>query len=191
MFALMTTWRKGVDALRQRLLEKQPDPEALLAQLRSGEIARVPGTVVFMARSGRKVPPALVRHLAQFKALQQTVVSLNVQFEEVPRIPIAQRAEVHHVADGFWQITLRFGFVEIPNVPSALACARQHGCDLELDEAVYVAAHDAVVRRQTKPRLNRWRRALFSVMYRNAVRTPDRFDLPADHFIEITRQIGL
>jgi KUP system potassium uptake protein len=116
------------------------------------------------ARSGRNVPPALVRHVAQFKALQETVVSLNVQFEEVPRIPIAQRAEVHHVADGFWQITLRFGFVEIPNVRSALACAQQQGCPVELDEAVYVAARDAVVRSRTKPRLSAWRRALFSVM---------------------------
>jgi K+ transporter len=32
---------------------------------------------------------------------------------------------------------------------------------------------------------------LFGFMYRNAVRTPDRFDLPADKFVEIGRQIAL
>jgi hypothetical protein len=32
---------------------------------------------------------------------------------------------------------------------------------------------------------------LFAFMYRNAVRTPDRFDLPADAFLEVGRQIAL
>jgi KUP system potassium uptake protein len=32
---------------------------------------------------------------------------------------------------------------------------------------------------------------LFGFMYRNAVRTPDRFELPADRFIEISRQVEL
>jgi KUP system potassium uptake protein len=56
---------------------------------------------------------------------------------------------------------------------------------------VYFAAHDDVVRRTERPRLAGWRRMLFAVMYRNAVRTPDRFDLPADQFLEVGRQIAL
>jgi hypothetical protein len=32
---------------------------------------------------------------------------------------------------------------------------------------------------------------LFAVMYRNAVRAPDRFALPPDAFLEVGRQIGL
>jgi KUP system potassium uptake protein len=32
---------------------------------------------------------------------------------------------------------------------------------------------------------------LFAFMYRNAVRAPDRFDLPADRFLEIGRQVEL
>jgi K+ transporter len=36
-----------------------------------------------------------------------------------------------------------------------------------------------------------WRRLLFAAMYRNAVRLPDRFDLPPETFLEIGRQIAL
>jgi K+ transporter len=36
-----------------------------------------------------------------------------------------------------------------------------------------------------------WRRMVFGAMYRNAVRAPDRFDLPADKFLEVGRQIAL
>ena len=157
----------------------------------SGRIARVPGTAVFLGRSGTAIPPVMVHHVAQFKALQETVVSLTVHFEQVPRVPAEGRAEAEHVADGLWHITVRFGFVEVPNLTAALACAKEQGCPLNLDDAIYVAARDAVVRSKTRPRLPSWRRMLFGAMYRNAVRTPDRFDLPADRFLEIERQIAL
>ena len=88
-------------------------------------------------------------------------------------------------------MTVRFGFIEVPNVVAALACAQEKGCPLNLDDAVYFASHDEVVRSKTPPRLAAWRRMLFAVMYRNAVRAPDRFDLPADKFLEIGRQIAL
>jgi KUP system potassium uptake protein len=114
-----------------------------------------------------------------------------VRFEEHPRVPLSRRAEVEQVADRFWHVTVRFGFVEKPDVTAALACAREQGCALDLDEAVYFAAHDDVVRSASRPRLPAWRRMLFAMMYRNAVRTPDRFDLPADRFLEVGRQIAL
>jgi KUP system potassium uptake protein len=81
--------------------------------------------------------------------------------------------------------------VEKPNVAAALACAKDKGCPLDLDDAVYFASHDDVVRSADPPRLPGWRRMLFAVMYRNAVRAPDRFELPADAFLEVGRQIAL
>ena len=36
-----------------------------------------------------------------------------------------------------------------------------------------------------------WQRMLFGFMFRNAVRAPDRFDLPTDKFLEVGRQVGL
>jgi KUP system potassium uptake protein len=62
---------------------------------------------------------------------------------------------------------------------------------INLDDAVYFASHDQVVRSKTRPRLAAWRRILFAAMYRNAVRPPDRFDLPPEKFLEIGRQIAL
>jgi KUP system potassium uptake protein len=191
IFLLMTSWRQGIDAVRRSLVQKPEAISQFLAQLNGGTIARVPGTAVFLSRSETAIAPVLVRHVAQMKALQETVVSLTVQFEEYPRVPIAQRAEIEKVAEGFWHVTIRFGFVEKPNVAAALACAKDKGCPLDLDDAVYFASHDDVVRSADPPRLPGWRRMLFAVMYRNAVRAPDRFELPADAFLEVGRQIAL
>ena len=191
IFLLMTTWRRGIEAIRRTTTQKPETTHEFLAQLKSGTIARVPGTAVFFSRSETAIPPVLVRHVAQIKALQETVVTLTVRFEEYPRVPRAERAEVEQITKDFWHVTVRFGFVEMPSVTDALACAKDKGCALNLDDAVYFASHDDVVRSSDPPRLVAWRRMLFAVMYRNAVRTPDRFDLPADKFLEVGRQIAL
>ena len=41
------------------------------------------------------------------------------------------------------------------------------------------------------PRLSGVTRRLFAFMYRNALRAPDRFALPADRFLELSRQVAL
>jgi KUP system potassium uptake protein len=191
VFFVMTTWHQGIEALRRAQATKPESVDAFLAKLKSGRIARVPGTAVFFNRSDAAIPPVLVRHVAQIKAVQETIVSLNVRFEDYPRVPLSERADVEMVADDFWHVTIRFGFIEVPSVVAALACAQEKGCGIDLDNAVYFASRDDVVRSARRPRLAPWRRMLFALMYRNAVRTPDRFDLPADKFLEVGRQIAL
>jgi KUP system potassium uptake protein len=191
IFVVMTTWHRGIEAVRRSVAQRPESVGEFLAALESGNIARVPGTAVFFSRSDTAVPAVLVGHIVQIKALQETVVSLTVRFEDYPRVPQSERATVERVAEGFWYVTVRFGFIEVPNVVAALACAREKGCVIDLDDAVYFAAHDQVVRNKSGPRLAAWRRVLFAAMYRNAVRSPDRFDLPPDKFLEIGRQIAL
>ena len=191
IFLLMTTWHRGIEAIRQSIAKKPMTTEAFLAQLHSGKVARVPGTAVFFSRSDTPVPPVLVRHVVQMKALQEIVISLTVQFEEYPRVSEGNRAEVQQLAEDFWHVIIRFGFVEKPNVAAALTAALNKGCPINLDDAVYFASHDDVVRNADPPRLAAWRRMLFALMYRNAVRSPDRFELPAEKFLEVGRQIAL
>jgi KUP system potassium uptake protein len=191
IFLVMTTWHRGIDAVRRSQIQKPESAGEFLATLKSGTIARVPGTAVFFSRSDTAIPAVLVGHVAQIKALQETVVSLTVRFEDYPRVPLAERAWVEQIADEFWHVTVRFGFIEVPNVVAALACAKEKGCSINLDDAVYFASHDQVVRSKNAPRLVPWRRMLFAAMYRNSVRAPDRFDLPADKFLEVGRQIAI
>ena len=191
IFLIMRTWRKGVDAMRGKLGEDEASPDVFLADLKAGRIPRVPGTAVFLSRTGTPIPVMLVRHVAQMGALQQMVVTLTLIFEEIPRVAASERATVEPIGDGFWHVTVRFGFFEVPNVMVAMASAKAEGCPLNLDEAVFFASRDEVVRGKTQRRLPGWRRMLFGFMYRNAVRSSDRFDLPPDRFLEIGRQVEL
>ena len=187
----MLTWHRGMGALRSRVPEHDENTDAFLARVEKAGIPRVPGTAVFLSRTTRVVTPVLIRHVAQIKALQETVVSLTVHFEAVPRVPEAERTRAEQLADGFWHVTVRFGFLEIPNIPAAMRHAKAQGCPMEAEDVVYFASRDAVVRSSTAPRLPAWQRFLFAFMFRNAVKAADRFDLPAGKFLEVGRQIAL
>jgi KUP system potassium uptake protein len=190
IFLVMRTWHTGTVALRRRLIEGEKGPESFWTALRTGHIPRVPGTAVFLSRSGGAIPSLMIRHIAQMKALQETAITLTVRFAEIPRVPPAERTVAEHMSDGM-HVTAQFGFVEVPNLPAALAHAQDQGCPFDLEDAVYFATRDAVVRSEHHPRLMAWQRMLFAFMYRNAVHAADRFDLPVDRYLEIGRQVRL
>jgi KUP system potassium uptake protein len=189
ILTIMLTWHRGVAALRARVAGTEESPSAFLARLEKTGIPRVPGTAVFLSRTPRVVTPVLIRHVAKVKALQQNVISLTVMFEPIPRVQLQDRVTVVQLGPGFWHITVHFGFIEIPNIPAALEQATVQGCQIEPDDIVYFASADYAVRAPHKPRLPAWQRFLFAFMFRNAVKAPDRFDLPADKLIEVGRQI--
>jgi KUP system potassium uptake protein len=191
LFSAMVTWRHGMEALRRRLKEGEEAHDHFLARLETGKIPRVPGTAVFLSRTEALVPSLAVRHVAQFKALQETIIGLTVRFDQVPRVPASERAVVQNVDAGLWHVSVRYGFMEVPNLNAALASALERGCPLDLDEAVFFAAHDEVIRSETQPRMSRVARAVFGTMYRNSLRASDRFVLPPDRFVELSRQVAL
>ncbi|MGA9868886.1 MAG: KUP/HAK/KT family potassium transporter [Acetobacteraceae bacterium] len=191
LFLVMTTWRRGIDALQRRLSALTEKRSSFVARLTKGRIPRVPGTAVFLSRNPLPVPPLLVRHVNDLGALAESVVTLTVQFERVPRVADAERLEVEVVGEGIWNMTVRFGFVEIPNLPRALEAARAQGCEIDIGHAIYFGGRDEVVRSPRDRLLPGWRRVMFAFMYRNAVHTVDRFDLPRDRFLELGRQLEL
>lgn len=191
VFTIMVTWRRGVDLVRTQLARLTETQEVFLKRLDDGKIPRVAGTAVFLSRSSAPVPPLMARHVDQFGALPEIAIGLTIDFGERPRVTPDERMEIVQVADGIWHITVRFGFVEVPDLPMVLVAAKRHGCPIDLDGALYFGARDDVVRAETKGGLVAWRRMLFGFMYRNAVHTVDRFNLPPAQFVEVGRQVAV
>jgi len=191
VLTIMLTWHRGMEAVRRSSAKQEKEVEAFIAELRDAKVARVPGAVVFLSRSTKVMPPVLIRHLRQFKVLPETVVSLTIHFKPIPRIPEPERVAVEHLTEGLWHVAIQFGFVEIPNIPVALTQAQGQGCPIQTDDVLYLGSHDEVIRNPTTPRLPAWQRRLFAFMYANAIRAPDRFELPPERFVEIGRQIAL
>jgi KUP system potassium uptake protein len=191
IFLGMVTWHQGNAALRLRHATDAAERADFLRRLNANAIARVPGTAVFLTGSRHPVSQLIMRHAEQFGALHENVASLRVEFAEIPRIAPEQRVEVTKIAPGFWGVTVRVGFIEVPNLPAALAAAQAKGCKLDLDDALYLGSRDDAVSGRTHRQMAAWRRVLFSFMYRNAVHPIDRFDLPPHQFLGMSRRIEI
>jgi KUP system potassium uptake protein len=191
IFLTMTTWHAGVEAVRAKLVAESEPGDRFLAHIRDEKIVRVAGTSVFLTRTQDDIPPQIVRYLAQTGVLHKTVLVMTVLFDDIPRVGSEGRVVVQKLAEGFWRVTVRYGFVEIPDLPAALGQAKELGCPVDLDHALYFGSRDEIVRGKRKSSLARWRRPLFAFMYRNAVRPVDVFNLRPDSFLNIGRQIEL
>jgi KUP system potassium uptake protein len=190
VFIIMTTWHSGVEALHRRNAARSERPAEFFAYLRNGNVARVAGTAVFLTRLAKSIPPVIVHYVRQGHALQRSVVALTVSFENVPRVRSKDRIRIQELDNGFWHITVHFGFVEIPDLPDVLSRAKKIGVPV-LDKATYyIERHDVISGKHRNP-ISRWRVELFSFMSRNSAHAIDRFKIPSDALIEIGRRIEL
>jgi KUP system potassium uptake protein len=190
VFVTMMTWHYGIEAKERRDAARSQPLEEFLRHLRRDNVPRVPGTAVFLTRPGHVIAPAIVDYVKEIRSLQETVVTLAVGFEGVPRVRPNDRVLVEQFGGGFWHVTLRFGFVEIPDIPSVLSLAKKNGVPA-LDGATYFIERENFVSRESRNFLGRWRVALFSFMSRNSAHAIDRFRIPSDALVELGHRIEL
>ena len=191
VFFVMVTWRLGVDAVRVRLTLESEAPERFMTDLTAGRIPRVEGTAIFLTRTEQNIPPILIDHVKHMGALHRNILALHVVFEEQPRVPDEERGAIELIAEGIWRVTLRFGFIEIPDLPAALKTLPGVDPAFDIDHAVYFATRDLVVCHPVNSGLARIRLPLFAFLYRNGAKAMDRFSLPRSNVVEIAREIEI
>jgi KUP system potassium uptake protein len=191
VFIVMVSWHFGFEAMRQRHAVLTETPEEFFRHLKESRVPRVPGTAIFLTRLATTISFLIIEHVAQMRALSETVIALTVQFEDIPRVPPRDRIELVKLTEGFWHIIVHFGFVQIPDIPSALRQAKDRGCPIDLEDAIYFGGRDAVVCSKRRSWLVRASLCLFTLMFRNSVRPVDLFNLPPENFVEVGRQIEI
>jgi KUP system potassium uptake protein len=191
VFFVMTTWRAGIDAVRGSGHGADTTSAEFITLLEQGNVPRVPGTAIFLTRSQQRIPSLIIDHVMDMGALHQNVIALTVLFDDTPRTAEAERCTIEHITDGLWRATIRFGFIEIPDLPQALAQAKGLDPAIDFEKAVYFGARDLVIRKPSKSGLDGLRAALFAYLYRNAVKIVDRFHLPPALVVEVARQIEI
>ena len=191
VFIVMISWHFGFEAMRRRHTVLAETPDEFFRRLKESHVPRVPGTAIFLTRLATTTPFLIVEHVAQMKALYETAIALTVKFEDIPRVALRDRIELWKLTEGLWHIVVHFGFVQIPDIPAALRQAKERGCPIDLEDAIYFGARDAVVCSKRRSWLARAGLRLFTLMFRNSVRAVDLFNLPQKNFVEVGRQIEI
>jgi KUP system potassium uptake protein len=191
MLLLMATWRKGREILTRRLSEGALPLDLFMAQQKeSTSILRVRGTAVFMTGGTDTVPIALLHNLKHNKVLHQRVVFLTVVTEDIPRVPARDRVVVEGLAEGFYRITVRYGFFQEPDIPKVLRLCKAFGLEFEMMDTSFFLGRETMVS-STHPEMPEWRQRLFVVMSRSAVSATDFFRIPAGRVVELGIQVQM
>ena len=190
VFTAMTTWKTGRSILAQRLTETTLPVDLFLEDVGRSLPHRVPGTAVFMFGNPTGVPPALLHNLKHNQVLHETVVLLRVDTEEVPVVDPAGRVTVEELGHGFFRMVMRYGFMEDPDVPGALAEVEHPRLKLPPMRTTYFLGRETLIASK-RPGMAIWREQLFAVMSRNARTATSFFGLPPNRVVELGAQIEL
>jgi KUP system potassium uptake protein len=191
VYGAMLIWHRGSVAVANNL-EQTPVPAAkFLDDVRARNIPRVPGTAVFLTRTSNGVPPVMLWHLRQNRALHEHVLVLRVLTESRPRVHWPELMTIAKEGENFWRVTAHFGFMQRPDIPRLMHQAALKGCAIGLDDVVYYVGHEIILHKERGPALPHWQEALFAAMLRNASHVTDYFRLPSEQVVEIGRQISI
>ena len=99
-------------------------------------------------------------------------------------------AQAERLGDGVYDVRVRYGFMEDPNVPDALDEVRRRGLHLDLEDVTFFLGRETII--VTKQRgMAIWREKLFVLMARNAVRATAFFRLPPERVVELGVQVEM
>ncbi|MFZ5441178.1 MAG: potassium transporter Kup [Myxococcota bacterium] len=190
MFALMTTWKRGREALATRFQQSLMPLSALLEDIKSTSPMRVRGTAVFMSGNPDGTPPVLLHHLKHNQVLHRQVVILSIVQENVPQVPKEEALTVAQEDQGFYRVVWRTGFMETPNVPKILVRAREQGLVCEPSTTSYFLGRETLLTNGTSKMMT-WRKVLFAFVSRNALSATSYFSIPPGRVVELGMQVEL
>jgi len=189
IFTFLTTWSKGRALMRQSMAEGTI-PFEVFAKSAHSSAARVPGTAVFMASSAKGVPSALLHNIKHNKVLHERVVVLTIAIQDVPYVDAADRSSVKQFGEGFFKVTLNFGFLEETDVPAALSGVTMCGEPFEMMKTSFFLSRQTLIP-SSKPGMAIWREKLFAWMLRNAASAMEFFRLPTNRVVELGSQVEI
>jgi KUP system potassium uptake protein len=191
VYGVMWIWHRGTSAVRARVIADEVPLKRFIETIGAHDIARVPGSAVFLTRADSETPPVLVWHVRKNRSLHEYVLILKLVVTSSPRTKPSERLRIERVADRFWRIEARHGFMERPNVLAVLDDCRTKGVEINRDDVTFYVGHETIIPREGRRGIPRWQEAIFAAMARNSVRITDVLKLPHNQVVEIGREIAI
>ncbi|OYW75887.1 MAG: potassium transporter Kup [Verrucomicrobia bacterium 12-59-8] len=190
IFTLMTTWATGRRLVRASMEKSALTQETLCQSIKRSPPITVPGTAIFMSSTSGRAPIALLHSLKHYRAIHERVIFMTLITEDEPWVPPGRRVEVEKIAEGFWRVTGRYGFMQKPNVPRLLHHCSNQGLEVVAEKATFFLGREIIVP-SPKPGMVIWREHLFAFASKLAQQPATYFQIPVGRVIELGQQVEI
>jgi KUP system potassium uptake protein len=190
LYLILATWKDGRNLLAEKFRKDAIDLPGFLEAVFAFPPVRPDGTAVFLSSSVGIVPNALLHNLKHNKVLHQTNLFLTVQNQEFPKVPLQEQAAMTPLGHECWQVIIRFGFLDDPDIPKALQ--QISGAQWRYDPMTisYFLSRDIVVPTMGGE-MAQWREKLFAQMHRSASGAADFLRLPSNAVVELGSKVEI
>jgi KUP system potassium uptake protein len=190
MVTIMYTWRRGTAVLAAKTAKLQTPLDTLVKMLERSPPPRASGTAVFLTGDPKHAPTALMHNLKHNKVLHERNVVLTVEYGQRPHLSPDERVRIEPLGDRFLRLVLRFGFMDVPNIPQALAIARKAGWQFEIMSTSFYLSRRSL-RIAARSELPRWQDRLFIALASGASDATNYFRIPTERVVEIGAQVAI
>jgi len=185
---LMTTWIGGRRILQNRVIKDAMPLEVFVKSLETESgIHRAKLIGVFLSGNTNLVPRALLHNFKHNGVLHEKTLIVTVVTTETPHVPDAERLQVAHLGYGIYRVELRYGFMESPDIPSALKKIPLNGGN-DTRQFSYFLGKESLVAIHDHTMLP-WRKQIFMFLSKNSLDASTFFKLPANRVVELGAQI--
>ena len=185
---LMVTWVRGTAIVRAKAHKESVPLESLVRMLKRSQPARVKGSAVFLTSDPDGAPSSLLHNLKHNKVLHERNVVLTISSVPIPRVADADRLTVEQLDEDFTRLRMKIGYMEQPNVPRAMALARQAGVKFDIMNTSFFLS-----RRSFRPSpaggMPLWQDQLFIAMTKAASDASAFYRLPSNRVLELGQQL--
>lgn len=192
LFSILTTWIQGKQLLARYLEEKRVLFEELDERFHIKNLARVPGTAIYMARSLQGVPQVLLHNLEHNHVLHEKIIVLTIVTKDEPYVDEAHRVKIRSFGDqgNFFRVKLYFGFQEEQDVRRAIQLCSHEGLMIDQKTVSFFIGSERLSFRRYSP-MPHWRRSLFRFLTHNSTSAIEYFKIPVQRVIELGIRIEL
>jgi KUP system potassium uptake protein len=188
MMVIMYTWRRGSKLLFEKTRRLETPLDSLVAMLEKKPPQQVAGTAVFLTSDPTSAPTALLHSLKHYKVLHEKNVILSLKTSQTPRVPDEERVRIEPIGKTFSRLIIRFGYMETPNVPKALAIARKLGWQFDIMSTSFFLSRRAL-KPAARSGMPPWQDRLFIALARTANDATDYFQIPTGRVVEVGTQV--
>ncbi|HEX3965449.1 MAG TPA: KUP/HAK/KT family potassium transporter [Trebonia sp.] len=198
VFTVLITWQKGRHIVTRLRQQDEGSLLELVNELHSKQppLARVPGTAVFLNRGKETAPLALRANVEHNHVLHERVIILSIETVPRPHVPESQRIadvdDLGYTDDMIAHVTVKFGYMDTPNVPALLPLMNQaelKGCVEAGEVSYFLSKLDLHIGQE--PGLNVWRKRLFLATSRLTADAAEYFQLPRDRTVIMGARVDI
>ena len=177
---VMVSWISGRERMLKARWNGSIKISKFFSKIKKNPPKRVNGTAIFFVPNTEVVPMALLNNLKHNQILHKRIVFMHLSFTNFPKLKDDERVIVKRYPNNFYNIIVRYGFQEEPNIPRVLALIRATEFKFSMLNTSFFIGKVKVVTINT----NIFSR-LFIIMHRTMLGATEYYKIPKDRTIEI------